>query len=345
MKVAVVGAGIFGCTTAIELAKAGHEVTLYDRRSEIMYAASRANQGRLHWGFHYPRSKETARACRAGAASFVKRFPEAIYGGPVEHYYAIAKEGSYTSPAGYLAFLKEMDMEFWEDWPPWISHDNLAWCIRALDESIVDLDKLRMVLYRDLAKAHVRLFLKQEIDQTFNTVTERIVDASFGRWLPWLTRQWEVVEVALFQLPAHLATTSLVVLDGPFASIDPVPGTHPQRHILYDVQHSVHSCNVGRAPYVPDQLVPYVDDGQVRFDDTRWEKLRASAARFVPDVAGSKFRMSMLTVRAVQVEVEDTDARPTVVGPDPHGIIRIFPGKIDTVMDAAAKAVHLVGVG
>ena len=47
MKIAVVGAGITGITTAYFLAKAGHEVVIYDKRKYPAMATSYANGGQL----------------------------------------------------------------------------------------------------------------------------------------------------------------------------------------------------------------------------------------------------------------------------------------------------------
>ena len=58
IKIAIAGAGIYGTTTAMALAKKGMHVTLYDPLG-IMCAASVINQFRVHRGYHYPRSDET----------------------------------------------------------------------------------------------------------------------------------------------------------------------------------------------------------------------------------------------------------------------------------------------
>ena len=58
MKIAVVGGGIFGITSAWKLAQKGHGVDLYEKQPDILTAASGINQYRLHKGFHYPRSVE-----------------------------------------------------------------------------------------------------------------------------------------------------------------------------------------------------------------------------------------------------------------------------------------------
>ena len=45
MKIAVIGAGIIGVTTAYELAADGHEVTVFERRGSVAEETSFANAG------------------------------------------------------------------------------------------------------------------------------------------------------------------------------------------------------------------------------------------------------------------------------------------------------------
>ena len=47
MKIAIVGAGIVGVTTAYELASDGHEVTVFEQRSAAAEEASFATAGLL----------------------------------------------------------------------------------------------------------------------------------------------------------------------------------------------------------------------------------------------------------------------------------------------------------
>jgi D-amino-acid dehydrogenase len=54
MKIAVVGAGIVGVTTAYELAQDGHQVTVYERRGSTAEEASFANAGVLAPGYVTP---------------------------------------------------------------------------------------------------------------------------------------------------------------------------------------------------------------------------------------------------------------------------------------------------
>ena len=54
MRVAVVGAGIIGVTTAFELAVDGHEVTVFERRAAVAEEASFANAGVVAPGYVTP---------------------------------------------------------------------------------------------------------------------------------------------------------------------------------------------------------------------------------------------------------------------------------------------------
>lgn len=52
-RVAVLGAGIMGCSVAIQLARRGFDVTVFDRETAPMAAASRWNEGKIHLGYIY----------------------------------------------------------------------------------------------------------------------------------------------------------------------------------------------------------------------------------------------------------------------------------------------------
>src|SRR4051812_25928384 len=53
MHVAVIGAGITGCSAALLLARRGARVTLVDQADQPFSAASRWNEGKIHLGYLY----------------------------------------------------------------------------------------------------------------------------------------------------------------------------------------------------------------------------------------------------------------------------------------------------
>ncbi len=72
VEVAVLGAGIMGCATALFLAREGFRVTVFDEAPAAMARASRWNEGKIHLGYLYSGdpSLRTARRLISGGLAF-----------------------------------------------------------------------------------------------------------------------------------------------------------------------------------------------------------------------------------------------------------------------------------
>ena len=325
MRAAVVGAGLFGCVAAVELAKAGHHVDLYERHRGILNGASRASLGRLHRGYHYPRSLDTALATLSGSDSFAKRFPAAVSSDTVHHY--LIAEGSRTSAEDFLAFCDLLELPYILD--STCLAKNVELCV-WVPEAVINVDTLRALLHCDLREHLVRVRLG-EAGRPDMPGYDLTVCATYGRYWPGKLRT-EVTEVAVVQLPAKFAGQSLVVLDGPFGCVDPLPGT--KLHLLYHVEHSVHAVDE-----VPDRLRPLLDAGNV---DTRHSRARQMASALQPylDLGPLEHYGSLFTLRSVLPDVDDTDERPTLVRRE-GSTIHVLSGKLDTAITAALQVVAM----
>ncbi|KTD23575.1 Protoporphyrinogen oxidase [Legionella lansingensis] len=93
MKIAIIGAGWYGCHLALELKKAGYDVTLYEKKEDILLGTSGDFSIRLHVGAHYLRSEATQDSCQKDKASFSQAYPEFI----VPHEYSIYALGQYDA--------------------------------------------------------------------------------------------------------------------------------------------------------------------------------------------------------------------------------------------------------
>jgi len=329
VRVAVVGGGVYGCTAAIELAHAGHQVDLYERHSGLLHGATRTNQGRLHHGYHYPRSLPTARAARSDAARFALRFPTTIDASG-RHYYCIASEGSLTSADEFLAHCDLLGEDHVVAASPLVRGVDVT--VRV-PEALIDVRRLREVLIRQVRTAGVRVQLGSEVDPG-SLGHDLIVMATYGR--PWpVPLRYEVCEVMLIELGSHYRGHSFVILDGPFTSLDPVPGT--RLHAVYHVEHSVHHASVGQIE-VPDHLAPLLDRGPVRTEHARTQPLLLGARGFLGRIGLPVPFGSMFTVRAVLPDVDATDERPTLLHVDGR-IVWVLSGKVDGAVSAAERVV------
>lgn len=331
MNVAVVGGGVYGCTAAIELARGGHHVDLYERHRNILYGASRANQGRLHSGYHYPRSPETAKAACVDAQRFAARFPGVIDRSN-RHYYCISPRNSLTSAEEFLSFCGWLGSDY-RVVRSWLAYEP---CV-SVPEALINIDKLRELLRRELREAGVTTHYGTSVggrpvglsplDHDFTIM------ATYGQPYP-IPLRYEVCETVLIKLGVHYAKHSFVILDGPFISLDPVPGR--DLHYLYDVVHSVHAVNE-----VPEHLAPLLDRGPRYTEHTHRDAMLAGARKFLTRIGMPTYHGSLFTVRAVLPNVDATDERPTLIHREGQ-VVYVLAGKLDGAVEAAERIVSVV---
>lgn len=332
MKVAVVGAGIFGCTVAVDLARAGVTVDLYEQRMGILDGATARCQARLHSGYHYPRSDTTAKQAHEGALEFEARYSDAITRAR-NHFYVIAPE-SKTTPEEYLAFCDRNGLPYEVVEPPPQVHTSGL--VVRVPEAFVDVAVLRRLLYRDLVQAGVRFFPSWKMGSWVPEGHDVTIWATYGR--PWhQPLQYEVCEVALLELGRY-ERDSFVVVDGEFTSLDPLG----HLFVLYDVNHSVHTRTVASEPDVPEgyeQLLMTL--GPVKTPLSHFEEMARGASRFLrhmlPGGMGVNiYHGSWFAVRAVLPNVDGTDERPTLIHYGDKSI-SILSGKICTAVSTARE--------
>jgi hypothetical protein len=334
MRVAVVGGGVFGCTIAVDLARAGIEVDLFEAQSDILMGATDRCQARLHRGYHYPRSDSTAQAARDGFDRFRARYPQAVTS--TRHHYLVA-EGSAVTPEDYLAFCDRLDLPYEVLERPVYALKSVALTVRV-PEAFVDVDMLRRLLRRDLAQAGVTVHCGRPMTEVDGY--DLTVWATYGQ--PWpRPLRYEVCEVAHLQL-GRFAGDSFVVVDGPFVSLDP----HRGHYALYDVEHSVHHANVGMAPEIPDEYRDLVRASGPRPSPlSRFDAMVESASRFLwgmnPGGLGvCIYAGSRWSVRAVLPDVDGTDERPTLIERDGNNVF-VLSGKIGTAVQTADQVTEL----
>ena len=348
MKIAVVGAGIFGVTAAVKLSEVGHQVTLYEKNGEILAAASGINQYRLHRGYHYPRSKSTALSSKYAEESFRREYGLAVIDHN-EHYYSIAKEGSRVSGEEFLKFCKECELEHEEvSMDGHLHPDHIDLTIRGV-EALLDPLKLRDIAKKKLKKSRVKLLLNETFLPHQLDDYELVINATYANSNFILERfpeakkdyQFEVCEKPVLRLPEKYQGKSIVVLDGPFFCIDPYGTTG--LHVMGNVVHAIHASNTGLFPIVPEEIKPLLNKGIIKDPSvTNITDFIRVAKKFMPDLSEAEHIGSMFTIRTVFPNVDATDERPTLVSKIGGKIIHIFSGKIGNAVEAAEQVVKLV---
>lgn len=347
LNIGVVGGGIFGITAAVKLAQHGHTVDIFEKNPDILEGASGINQFRLHRGYHYPRSLETAFSSQAENDSFREEYPEAVIE-QSEHYYCISRRDSLTSADQFRGFCDTLGLEYTMAQIDILKSNSADLCVNV-NESLLDATALRSVCWRKLRALNVNVHLGTEADEQllqpydFKIVATYSANNSFLAEFPEAQKdyQFELCEKPIVRLSERFKGKSIVVMDGPFMCIDPLACTG--LFVLGNVVHAIHQTNVGKAPLIPDSYKPLINCGVIdKPPITRFDRFISSATEFFYDIQNAEHVGSMFTIRTVLPYKDDTDERPTIVEHIGNGIITIFSGKLGTCVAAANQVSDIV---
>lgn len=344
-KIAVVGAGIFGITVALNLSKR-FDVTLFEAKEDILMAASGINQFRVHRGYHYPRSAETIGSCLLSEPVFRKEYGEAFLD-DFNHYYAIATDKSLTTAKDYLKVLKTFNLEHETIDLEIINKDSVSLVVKVR-ESLLDPEVLKKICKRRLESSSVELRLGTKADLSIYDSFDEVVVCTYSYNNLLLDQnnekrdyQYELCEKIVVELPDEFKDISLVILDGPFMCFDPFGRTGS--FLLGNVVEAIHQTNIGEAPKYDKKYEPFLNNGVVKaLDITRFDDFIESTMKFIPSFNKAKYIGSMFTFRTVLPYKEKTDERPTMVNRIDEKTITVFSGKIVSCVQAANEVEALI---
>jgi hypothetical protein len=130
MKVAIIGAGLYGCHITERLISLGIDVVIFEKNDAIFKEASSNNQFRLHQGFHYARNFRTRQQSRDGFYRFIERYGE---------FTQKVKENIYSVPRGYsLIDFKTYKLIMMSSGLDFKDVPTPSWLSQSLDSILVD---------------------------------------------------------------------------------------------------------------------------------------------------------------------------------------------------------------
>jgi len=128
----IIGAGIFGLYAANFLSSKGARVAILEKEDNILNRASKINQARIHRGYHYPRSFETAQKVSNYYNRFCTDFDFAILK-PFKQYYSISKKNSKVTDREYASFCQKLNIPLKEIDSSIFFKKNVATCVAILN--------------------------------------------------------------------------------------------------------------------------------------------------------------------------------------------------------------------
>lgn len=347
---AVVGGGFYGCALALFLRSTGARVSLFEAGPRLMERASYANQARVHTGFHYPRSLQTAAASLALHQRFAHDFRPAIFD-RFRMLYAIAHDGSKVSAEHFWKVFSALGAPIREAPPAdktlFDSHTIAG--VFAADEAAFDARILRALVVERMEAAGIEVHLHapitriahhesshalqllrgegivSEADRVFVALYEHTNGLLAASHLPPLGIKNERAEICLITPPTALDGKGITVMDGPFFSCMPFPsaGLYSLTHVRY----------TPRSSWTPPDAARWPDEDGVA--DSRFPWMVRDAARYTPVLRESIHRRSLFVTKAVLLRNERDDGRPIALHTcgAAGNIHAVLGGKIDNIYD------------
>lgn len=352
----MIGGGIFGVSAALELATT-HEVILFEQQDELLRGATFANHNRHHYGYHYPRSLETAKHCLEARVSFEEQYASAL-SGDFSNYYCIAAASTRTTPEDYVRFCEAAGLPYEEEWPPdgVLDRSQVALSLRV-PESVYDFEALERlvaarlrtaqrlkvltrhrVIHASMSASGTKVLEVETTDGVRRFEVDVLVNAAYARYnavLRWLgipakRFQFNLQELDVIRLPG-LPRIGVTIQDGPFPSF--LPFGRGDSYLLAHV--------------VASQLVRDVSDSaagllaRVPSVVSDWERVLEASVPYAPVLRRAVYIRSIFADRVVEDRSTD-DARVTEIAVHGSGCWSIFGAKVITAVATARRLRALV---
>lgn len=330
--VAVVGAGIYGSTIAIKLAKSGINVDLYDKIG-ILGGASSINQFRVHSGYHYPRSDETIEEVISSRSEFMEEYSQAIVGG-IKNYYAMPHIGSRVTSEYYEDTMKRFGLQLDDVRLDWVDYSFISktWLV---DESIYCPKILKKLLQNEIESLNIN-FLRTVFHPSLEDRYENVIYANYGigntAKALFSNVKYQLAEKIKIYLPSTIQKVSLVVVDGPFTAFDPLGNSgFSQFGSAKYTNHWETNCY----PFeVPCEYSDLINTPQyIKTDLTNFPFMLDEAAHVTQLAKEAKYMGSKFTIRVVEDDPE-SDKRVLYVKKLDKNIY-VFSGKVVGAIKAA----------
>lgn len=353
---AVVGGGFFGCSIACHLARRMKSVVLFEQGEGLFGRASYANQARIHNGYHYPRSLNTAYRSHANFATFVQDYREAVVS-DFTKLYCVSRHDSKVTPRQFERFCDIIGAP----WKP-ARQEHVRLFDKRLIEAVYEVTEyafnstiLRQIAERQLALAGVEVRTATSVESVeTDGRTARIHLAGGGeeqsryvfncayagmKYIPGLSEHCrtaikvELTEMALITPPPELADVGVTVMCGPFFSVMPFPprGLHTLSHVRYTphcswVESDASAMDPRRA------VGSYAGGSRSRY-------MLNDSQRYLPGLAKAKIVDSLWETKAILLRNELDDGRPILMerSETAPNVYSIMGGKLDNIYDVIQR--------
>jgi hypothetical protein len=329
-KILIIGGGLFGCSIALELYKSGYNITLMEQNSDIMNNASKCNHNRIHYGYHYPRSPETAIQSLDGLLSFLFKYKEAIITN-FPNYYAIASDQSNINSFEYRKFCDQVGISYNSEYPSsYIMNDKLLEDSYRVEEPIFDWDVLKNLVKQELKNSNITLKLNTKFTTPDFTDFDFIINCTYSEinkinklaGVPLLEFKLQDVIIPIFEF--NHPKIGLTVMDGPFCSVMPkgnISNTFLLYHAKYSILKETKENNIESLQDISNNI----------------KNIKEDSSKYFPFIKDINFTDYWRTTRAIPINSDDARISNIITYPENPKFITVFSGKISTCVKIAKQ--------
>ncbi|WP_295799401.1 FAD-dependent oxidoreductase [Mucilaginibacter sp.] len=353
MRILIIGAGLFGTSAANILADKNNQIDLIEAESDIMQLASRVNHNRIHLGYHYLRSIQTAEQSIEGLLSFLFNYGKSVIH-QLPNYYAIAREGSKTTPAEFVSFCDNVGIGYDNEYPDskFLNRDKIEECFKV-PEPVWDYERLKKIIKSNLKKSKINLLLGTEctnlkqlpdktFEATFNNAVKHydvVINTTYSninkinKYLGVEQKRllFENVIIPVFRYPTP--AKGLTIMDGPFCSVMP-RGRVKNEFLLYHVRQSVTQSQL--AINNPGFGISDILDKDAE------SVIYQQSALFMPFLNDAVHAGYNKTTRLVYENCDDARITELHVYPEVKNYFSVLSGKVTTCIQVALEIKHIL---
>lgn len=354
MKILIIGAGIFGISTALKLSET-HDVTLVDKNKGIMENASKCNHNRLHFGYHYPRSIETAEQSLEGYESFHENFEDAIVS-DFNNYYMIENDSKVSSKE-YVDFCEKLNIKCEVEYPKIdMDYSNIESSFLT-NEPVFDYDIIKQILLTRLKKSNINLVFSKNIknikdiknyDTVINTTYFNMNKINKIFNIEPIKLKFQTVIIPIFEHKSD--KIGITIMDGDFCSIMPKganDNTYLLYHVVYSVIHRFEGYVIPTIWLLGKKIIENKVIKKFIYDKyivkRKIDKIFNNSKKYYTFLKDIKYIEYWQTIRALPINNDDCRLSTlTINDVDNVKVISVLSGKITTCCDVANKINNLL---
>ena len=358
----IIGGGFYGSMVALHLTKSHkfNKVAILEKGDCLFNRASSNNQYRVHNGYHYPRSYNTANRSKINSKRFIQDWPEGVINNQITSLYAIPKFQSKVSATQFLKFCRSINAKV----SPANKDQKKLFKINKFDdvfeveEYCFNPKSLKEELEKDLEAENITKFFNNEVTkinkskndslkisslQVSGSVEHLYADIVFNCSYSGLGQmkgdaagpktaiKHEIAELVYVKLPKEFSNYGVTVMDGPFFSF--LPTINNDVHSLSHVRYSPHTSWEEK-----DTKNPYMEFNTLK-KFTRFERMIRSAQKYLPLLERSEYMGSKFEIKTILEKNEIDDGRPILFEKDNNlkNLYYVLGSKIDNIYDVLDK--------